>query len=60
MAENSIPFDDADVDRWLRQLADDLAATVFDRVGIPLDQELHDAQGRPLPLCIGKPVTGLF
>ncbi len=25
-----------------------------------LDQELRDAQGRPLPLCTGKPVRGLF
>jgi hypothetical protein len=39
---------------------DDLAATVFNRLGIPLDQELTDAQGRPLPLCRGKPVQGLF
>jgi hypothetical protein len=39
---------------------DDLAATVFDRLGIGLDQELHDAQGRPLPLCTGSPVAGLF
>jgi hypothetical protein len=39
---------------------DDLAATVFDRLGIRLDQEMHDAQGRPQPLCTGKPVLGLF
>jgi hypothetical protein len=39
---------------------DDLAATVFHPLGIPLDQELRDAQGRPLPLCTGKPVLGLF
>jgi hypothetical protein len=39
---------------------DDLAATVFTRLGIRLDQELHDALGRPLPLCTGKPVLGLF
>jgi hypothetical protein len=39
---------------------DDLAATVFDRLGIRLDQELHDAQGRPLPLCTDSPVAGLF
>jgi hypothetical protein len=39
---------------------DDLAATVFHTLGIPLNQELHDAQGRPLPLCTGKPVLGLF
>jgi hypothetical protein len=39
---------------------DDLAATVFDALGIPLDQELHDAQGRPLPLCTGRPVSAVF
>jgi hypothetical protein len=39
---------------------DDLAATVFHSLGIRLDQEMHDAQGRPLPLCKGKPVFGLF
>lgn len=39
---------------------DDLAASIFDRLGIDLDHELIDAQGRPMPLCIGKPVDGLF
>jgi hypothetical protein len=39
---------------------DDLAATVFDCLSVPLGQELHDAQGRPLPLCTGRPVLGLF
>jgi hypothetical protein len=39
---------------------DDLAATVFHALGLRLDQELRDAQGRPLPLCTGKPVLGLF
>jgi hypothetical protein len=39
---------------------DDLAATVFDRLGIPLDAEMQDAQGRPLGLCNGTPVRGLF
>jgi hypothetical protein len=39
---------------------DDLAATVFTRLGIPLDHELRDPLGRPLPLCTGKPITGLF
>jgi hypothetical protein len=39
---------------------DDLAATVFHKLGIPLDLELRDAQNRPLPLCTGKPVMGLF
>jgi hypothetical protein len=39
---------------------DDLAATVLSRLGIPLDQHIHDAQGRPLPLCTGRPVLGVF
>lgn len=39
---------------------DDLAATVFDSLGIRLDRELRDAQGRPLPLCTGRPVLGLL
>ncbi len=39
---------------------DDLAATVFHHLGVPLTQEIHDLQGRPLPLCTGKPVLGLF
>jgi hypothetical protein len=39
---------------------DDLAATVFHTLGIPLEHELRDAQGRPLPLCTGRPVLGLF
>jgi hypothetical protein len=39
---------------------DDLAATVFDRLGISLDQQMQDAQGQPHPLCSGKAVLGLF
>ena len=39
---------------------DDLAATVFTSLGIRPDHELRDAQGRPLTLCAGKPVRGLF
>jgi hypothetical protein len=39
---------------------DDLAATVFHVLGVPLDQEMQDALGRPLPLCNGRPVAGLF
>jgi hypothetical protein len=39
---------------------DDLAATVFHVLGIRLDQEMRDAQGRPLPLCTGRPVAGVF
>jgi hypothetical protein len=25
-----------------------------------LNQDMHDGQGRPLRLCTGKPVLGLF
>jgi hypothetical protein len=39
---------------------DDLAATVFHALGIRLDQEMRDSQGRPLPLCKGKPVWGTY
>jgi uncharacterized protein (DUF1501 family) len=39
---------------------DDLAATIFTSLGIPLDLEMRDAQGRPLPLCTGTPVHALF
>jgi len=39
---------------------DDLAATVLHTLGVPLDGEIHDAQGRPLPLCTGRPVSGVF
>ena len=39
---------------------DDLAATVFDCLGVALDQQMQDAQGQPHPLCSGKPVRGLF
>jgi len=39
---------------------DDVAATIFDSLGIELDQQVQDALGRPQPLCSGKPVRGLF
>ncbi|HEY7313636.1 MAG TPA: DUF1501 domain-containing protein [Gemmataceae bacterium] len=39
---------------------DDLAATVLHGLGISADREIRDGQGRPLPLCNGKPVLGLF
>jgi hypothetical protein len=39
---------------------DDLAATIFRVLGVPLSHELRDAQGRPLPMCTGRPVVGLF
>jgi hypothetical protein len=39
---------------------DDLAATVFDALGVPLDTEVTDPTGRPLALCLGHPVRGVF
>jgi hypothetical protein len=39
---------------------DDLAATVFHTLGISPEQDLRDPQGRPLPLCTGRPVLGVF
>jgi hypothetical protein len=39
---------------------DDLAATVFQTLGVNLDQEVRDTQGRPLQICAGKPALGLF
>lgn len=39
---------------------DDLAATIFESLGIRLDHEMIDAQGRPLRLCHGTPITGLY
>jgi hypothetical protein len=39
---------------------DDLAATALHLLGVPLDREVHDAQGRPHAVCLGKPVVGLF
>jgi hypothetical protein len=39
---------------------DDLAATVFQALGIVQDQEMLDTQGRPQTLCRGKPVLGVF
>jgi uncharacterized protein (DUF1501 family) len=39
---------------------DDLAATIYRSLGVSLDQELIDSQGRPVPLCTGKPIDALF
>jgi hypothetical protein len=38
----------------------DLAATIYDRLGIRLETQLRDNQGRPLPLCTGKPLTTIY
>jgi uncharacterized protein (DUF1501 family) len=39
---------------------DDLAATALHVLGVSPDREVHDAQGRPHVVCLGKPVVGLF
>jgi hypothetical protein len=39
---------------------DDLAATMLDVLGISREGELHDNEGRPHPVCLGKPIAGLF
>jgi hypothetical protein len=39
---------------------DDLAATALHLLGISGEGEIHDAQGRPQAVCLGKPVGGLF
>lgn len=38
----------------------DLAATVYHLLGIPADTVLHDNQGRPHRLVIGKPIEGVL
>ena len=37
----------------------DLAATIFDSLGIRLNQEFRDVEGRPLQLCTGTPIREL-
>lgn len=34
----------------------DLHATIFTALGIPLAAQIHDADGRPHPLCTGRPL----
>jgi hypothetical protein len=38
----------------------DMAATIYHLLGVPPDTILHDAQGRPHPLVIGKPIAGIL
>jgi hypothetical protein len=53
-------------DAWAAEPADapvspdDLAATVYDCLGVEIGEEVHDSQKRPLALRTGKPVAGLF
>ncbi|MCO6454394.1 MAG: DUF1501 domain-containing protein [Pirellulaceae bacterium] len=39
---------------------EDLAATIYDALGIDPDLRLPDAQGRPVHICEGQPVRGLW
>jgi uncharacterized protein (DUF1501 family) len=38
----------------------DLAATIYHLLGVPADTMLHDVQGRPHPLVVGKPIAGIL
>ncbi|MCH2201712.1 MAG: DUF1501 domain-containing protein [Fuerstiella sp.] len=38
----------------------DVAATIFDALGIPQDSTYHDITGRPHPVYLGSPVTELY
>ena len=39
---------------------EDVAATIFDALGIPQDSTYHDITGRPHPVYLGKPVAELY
>jgi uncharacterized protein (DUF1501 family) len=39
---------------------EDLAATMFDALGIDPESEIHDKLNRPLPVARGKPIRELF
>lgn len=39
---------------------EDLAATIFDRLGIGPEREFHDASGRPYRIYRGKPIAALL
>ncbi len=43
-----------------RVTPEDLAATMFDALGLDPDTEIRDTQNRPLPISRGKPVKELF
>lgn len=38
----------------------DLAATVYELMGVPSDLELRDSLGRPFVICPGQPIRSLF
>jgi uncharacterized protein (DUF1501 family) len=39
---------------------DDVAATIYELMGISADTEIHDPQGRPYALTQGKPISALL
>jgi hypothetical protein len=43
-----------------RQTPENLAATLYASLGIPLDLPWHDMDGRPFELCRGEPIPGLL
>ena len=38
----------------------DVAATMFNALGVPHDQHYHDQLGRPFAATIGKPIESLY
>src|SRR5581483_2573769 len=43
-----------------RQTPENLAATLYAALGIPLHTTWHDTDGRPYELCRGQPIAGLM
>ena len=39
---------------------EDIAATMYHALGVPLESHLHDRAGRPQTLCSGRPLVELF
>jgi uncharacterized protein (DUF1501 family) len=39
---------------------EDIAATIYEALGIDLETPLHDAVGRPVPVCTGRALGALF
>jgi uncharacterized protein (DUF1501 family) len=38
----------------------DFAATILHALGVPVDGLLHDRLGRPMPVCNGRVINGVF
>ncbi len=39
---------------------EDIAATIYEALGIAPETELHDTQNKPYTLCTGKPIRALL